>query len=171
MKKILLLLITIPIFVIGCSSEANLVTYDNEELTRIFKNEFVQPKHSEELNEESSLPKLPTKLPFKPDQVDFSQPPPHYEEGSLFLIFDFLSKGESYAHLQLQVVNMETEYDTDFEAIKIGDIEGFYYSESPDLMLLNWVEEEIHYDLKYVASSSDKYISKEEFITIAESFK
>ncbi|MFZ0370735.1 MAG: membrane lipoprotein lipid attachment site-containing protein, partial [Halobacillus sp.] len=88
MKKILFI-ITLPVILVGCSSTSGLQKFDNDELN----------KKTEDL---SFHPQLPTELPFKIEQAEFSHPP-KVQQPYKTLTFDFY--GDKKEHLSLLTVN------------------------------------------------------------------
>ncbi|WP_064092927.1 hypothetical protein [Rossellomorea aquimaris] len=158
MKKIIILLLTIPLLLLGCSSgtQSTLVDFDHAQLKKQIEVQGFQPK-------------LPAKMPFEGAKAEFS-PPPNQQD---VLIFDFFSHGEENKnHLGFMIVNgKNSSSDMEFEDVSIGDIKGKYAVNNGDAQILRWKDGDIEYSLTYYGKQSDKEVSKGELIETAKSFE
>ena len=158
MKKLIVVLLTIPLFLIGCSggTQSTLADFDHTQLKKQIEDQGFQPK-------------LPAKMPFEGAKAEFS-PPPNQQE---VLIFDFFSHGEeNNNHLGLMIVNgKKGSSNMEFEDVSIGDLKGKYAVNNAEAQTLRWKDGEIEYSLTYYGKQSDKEVSKEELIETAKSFE
>ena len=157
MRRLFFLLLAIPLMLLGCSSgsDVTLHSFDNSVL-------------KEQTKEQSFQPELPTKVPFKVTDAQFSPPP----KQDTVLTFDFYSQGESNNHLSLMVVKGKiASTEREFEEVEIGDEKGGYAVNGAGAQILKWSKGDVDYALTYFAKQSDDQISKEQLIETAKSFE
>jgi hypothetical protein len=164
-KKILFLLVTIPLLLMGCSSSG---TSGNTKL-----NDFDNTQLKAKLEDAAFQPQLPTKMPIEIKQADFTPPPKEHMPLSIHFYGSGNGNGD---HLELMVFNNQNgegvhNSGVNFEEVKIGDIKGKYGVNDSEAMMLNWTEDDNYYALTYYGQQSDTEITKEDLIETAKSFK
>ncbi|MBN9653391.1 hypothetical protein J0K78_03855 [Halobacillus sp. GSS1] len=157
MKK-LLLMITLPLILVACSSTSGLHKFNNDELS----------KKTEDL---AFNPQLPTELPFELERAEFSHPP-KVQQPYKTLTFDFY--GETKEHLSLLTINggeVSSTSQEEYQDVQVEDKYGKYFVDSSGNKTLRWAEGKIHYVLKYFAEQSETKVEKNDLIEAAESFQ
>ncbi|MFC4557286.1 DUF4367 domain-containing protein [Virgibacillus kekensis] len=157
MKKVVYLLITVGLLLVGCGEETNgekgtdLVAFDNSDL-------------KSQLEDEPFQPKLPTELPFEVESARVSTDPVNER----ILTIDFFSKEN---HLSLMATKgMKGSSNLEFEEVEIGNIQG-KYANSDQVKTIKWSEDDIQYRFSFLGKQSKEKVTKEELIAVAESFE
>ncbi|MCA1054817.1 DUF4367 domain-containing protein [Rossellomorea aquimaris] len=156
MKRILFLLLSLPLFLMGCNQgSSNLEEYNQSEL-------------KEKISEQLLQPKLPAKLPFELAESSFDAGPSGNE--STKIIIDFY--GEKNEHLGLVASSkVSLSSDLEKESVDIGEIKGKYAENENGVKYLMWKEGKINYTLQYFSQASETKIEKQELIDTAKSFE
>jgi hypothetical protein len=154
MKKLILLVIVIPLMLIGCSNGSNLVTFDNTELAKELKSEGINPK-------------LPTMFPVEIVKYERVIPPhesKRYETS-------FTAEGGEVFNVIIHSGQVTYNNQVKKEEVKINGNEGFYRENDADRQSLHWTDGEYHYILEYVTTDLDIQVTKKTMIETAESFE
>jgi hypothetical protein len=125
----------------------------------------------EEIKEIGKDFKIPTQLPFKPENISTSTPPTQNQENKIVTI-DFV--GESGQQLSARLTSTEEIKTDDFkrEEVKIGDLIGSYGINKNNVQILSWKEDNKSYTLFYMPSRSKETnnVSKEQMVDTAKTF-
>jgi Domain of unknown function (DUF4367) len=156
MRKLLLVLMALPIFIMGCSQEASgLIEYNNSELKKQISKLDLQAM-------------LPSQLPFELAEYSFDAGPSGKESNKV--IIDFY--GKQNEHLGLVVsskVNLSS--DLEQESVEIGEVKGKYAENENGVNYLMWKDGDTHYTLQYFSEASETVVGKEELVEVAQSFE
>ncbi|MYL35142.1 DUF4367 domain-containing protein [Pontibacillus yanchengensis] len=158
MKKCIFLLFTIPFLLTSCSGSTDLQDFNHDDLKKRIEDQYFYVK-------------LPTKLPFEVREAEFSKPPIE-KESIKTLIIDFL--GEHNEHIGLQITNsgnVSSVSEKDYKEVKIGNVQGKYYTNNAGTKLLKWTQNDVHYTLKYFAKQSETKVTQKDLMEVSKSFK
>ncbi|MEI5908041.1 DUF4367 domain-containing protein [Bacillus spongiae] len=152
MKKLLFLLVTMMVLLIGCSNGSDLQEYEHSSLKDDLKGEPFQAK-------------LPTKLPFEVELATFT-PAPTEEQKESIQTFQF--DGINGELLDMKAFKNEVDYgEIDKEEVTIGGETGYYFENENDAKILIWINEGMNYEL----ATMEKSITKNDLVEVAKSIK
>ncbi|WP_201714633.1 DUF4367 domain-containing protein [Rossellomorea arthrocnemi] len=155
MKRIIFLLLALPLFLMGCNQgSSNLEEYNQSEL-------------KEKVSKQNLQPKLPTKLPFELVESSFDAGPSGKESKKIIIDF-YGEKNEHLGFVASSKVNLSS--DLEQENVDIGEVKGKYAENENGVKYLMWKDGEINYTLQYFSQASETKIEKQELIDTAKSF-
>ena len=155
MKKLIMLLFVVLLSaIVGCNNGQELISFNNEELSKELKNEGVEPK-------------LPTQFPMEVNDYEI-QLPPHKSS-----IYPVMFKGKGVEIFNLRIHSGDVSFHGEFEKedVKVNGNEGFYTEDDVAGLDLSWADGDYYYILNYQTIGLNTEVTKETMVRIAESFK
>ncbi|KGX85915.1 hypothetical protein [Pontibacillus marinus] len=151
MRKTLSTLLFIPLL-ISCSNQSSEV--QAYKVTKVLN----------KIEDETFNSALPTQLPFKLDLIQV-KPTPKGQPGHFI---EYV--GKQGQMIELFVTTSEVNFSKEnFSEVSISDLKGWYTEKGPQI--LAWEQNTTHYKLSYYSFKSDKDVTKQQMIQVAESLE
>ncbi|QHE51248.1 hypothetical protein [Pontibacillus sp. HMF3514] len=151
MKRALMTLLIVPLL-ISCSNQSSDVQ------------DYNVSKVLNKIEDENFNSALPTQLPFKLDLIQV-KPTPKGQPGHFI---EYI--GKQGQMIELFVTTSEVNFNKEnFSEVSIIDQKGWYTEQGPQI--LAWKQNNTHYKLSYYSFKSDKDVTKEQMVQVAESLE